>query len=245
MTKTRITLAVISIFISHLSPQLLADAPVSVCCVWPCTSGGSALARPWPHTGGQGGYSVMCQPPVLQTVNIPLPARSSLHCHFVSKNIWWSFVTFVSSRSLATRHGQKTRVLMALCLLPCSASRRRGWPREGRPCRCSRGRPRFPSCPGTRSWSLHSSGTRCFVLRYFVSLVSGCYFCFCFRGSCFEALRVWDTGTAREEGPGKRHLELTNNLFSITKLVWIMINDNELIFCVKLYPRVTVGLCSH
>ena len=162
----------------------------------------------------------------------------------MSKNIW-SFVTFVSSRSFASRPRQKTLEWMTHCLLPCSVWKRRGWPREGRPCHCSRGRPRSPSCPETRSWWPHSSGTRCFVSHYSVSLVSGCFCCFCFRGSCFEALRVWDTATEGEEGPGKRDSELTHNLFGITKLIWIMINDNELIFCVKLHPRVTVGLCSH
>ena len=48
-----------------------------------------------------------------------------------------------------------------------------------------------------------------------------------------------------KRGLEKKDSELTHNLFGITKLIWIMINDNELIFCVKLYPRVTVGLCSH
>ena len=165
----------------------------------PCLSVVSDLApvagQPWPghdHTRGVRGDTVSCvSPPCYKQLIFRCPPAPHFTVTLCQK-IFGGLLLLLCLHGLSRpdtdkRHG---RVLMTLCLLPCSASRRRGWPREGRPCRCSRGRPLSPSCPGTRSWSLHSSGTRCFVSRYFVSLVSGCYFCFCFRGSCFEALRV-------------------------------------------------------
>ena len=189
----------------------------------------------------------MCQPPVLQTVNIPLPAphftvtlcQKIFGClllllclHGLSRpdtdkrlGCWWHYTASYLVLPLGAEVGLGKADLAVAAGVDLGPLPVPG-PVPGHP---------IPQEPVPVVLS------RVILSRWSPVVISVSV-------SAEVVLRLSECETQEQHekrGLEKRHLERTNNLFSITKLIWIMINDNELIFCVKLYPRVTVGLCSH